>query len=107
MWKNHVKFLRLNFGLLTLITCLSKSKLGIFCVNSNIYNLKFQQLCDMKVIESNKITEQKLKDPTYFKIVGKSCPLVLLKCTLVNFCIVATLGAGIKNIVEKIITNFF
>ncbi len=97
MWENHVKFFWLNFGLLTLTACLSKSKLGVFCVKSNIHNLKFQQLCDMKVRKSNKITERKLKDPTYFKIVGKSCPLVLLKCTLVNFCIIATLGAGIKN----------
>ncbi len=98
----------LYFGLLTLAVCLNKSKLWFFNVESNIHNLKFQQLCDMKARKFDEFMERKLKDATYLDLfMVKSCSSILLLCTLVNFYTTAMLGVGIKNIVEKFITNFF
>ncbi len=98
----------LNFGLLTLDVCLNKSKLWLFSVESNIHNLKLQQLCDMKVGKFDEIMEKKLKDAMYLDLLMvRSCFSILLLCTSVNFCTTTMSSVGIKNIIEKFITNFF
>jgi hypothetical protein len=63
-----------------------QSKLWFFSVESNIHNLKFQQLCEMKDGKSDEITKRKLKNAMYLDwLMVKSCPSILLLCTLVKF----------------------
>ncbi len=96
----------LNFGLLTLVVCLNKSKLWLFSVES-IHNLKFQ-LCDMKVGKFDEIIKRKLKDATYLDLLMvKSYSSILLLCTSVNFCTTTMSCVGIRNIIEKFVTNCF